>query len=256
MIVADRDATNPPATAAASSGRTGRFGTAGEPGPRQQISREGNPAPGLRDTDPQPVPQELGRVPAPVISRIRVVTDRPSYCSGADFGRRSAGTSVSVSVSGPVSAWPALPVTQPAGSVTAVSPQPVTQPTAAPEPTVAEPTVAERAAATASRRVRSTDPAATTCRNSPAREISSTHAANSADSRKPRFPASATAVEHTPLSSSRLRSKSPDPPPSDPTDGVPPSDAAEDVQPSDSKASERCGSAGTLRRPRPRAAGC
>jgi hypothetical protein len=48
-----------------------RFGVAGEPGTGQQIGRESHPAPGLGDTDPQPGPEELRSVPAPVISRIR-----------------------------------------------------------------------------------------------------------------------------------------------------------------------------------------
>ena len=71
MIVADRDATSPARDRRTKLRPHRRLGPAGEPGPRQQISREGDPAPGLRDTDPQPVPQELGRVPAPVIHRIR-----------------------------------------------------------------------------------------------------------------------------------------------------------------------------------------
>ena len=69
MTVAARDATSPAATAAPSSSCTGRHRLPGESPAGQQTLGQGEPAPGFRRTDQQPGPQELRRVPVPVIHR-------------------------------------------------------------------------------------------------------------------------------------------------------------------------------------------
>ncbi|CAI3799887.1 hypothetical protein NKCBBBOE_02444 [Pseudarthrobacter sp. MM222] len=45
---------------------------AAEPGPWQQVRREGEPAPCFRGADPQPGPQELRGIPVPVIHGLGV----------------------------------------------------------------------------------------------------------------------------------------------------------------------------------------
>ncbi len=216
MMVAGREAIVPAATAAASSGRS-----AGSVWPA-------NPVRGRRSAA-----RAILRRASAALIRSRVRRNSAAFRHPSPAGSGAAADGRPPAASGPVSAWPDLPKTQPAGSCTAVSPHPVVQPTAAPDP--------ERAAAVASRRVRATDPAATTCRYSTARETSSTSAAKSAASRKSRSSASATAIEHTLFNSSRLRVSSPDPPPSDVKAAANPAACAvPDV---------------TLRRPRKRASG-
>ena len=55
-----------------------RLDAAHEPGPRQHRGRESDPAPRFRNANPQPRAEELGSVPAPVISRVRPGGFRPS----------------------------------------------------------------------------------------------------------------------------------------------------------------------------------
>ncbi|GIU54989.1 hypothetical protein NicSoilC12_07380 [Arthrobacter sp. NicSoilC12] len=79
----------------------GRDGPAGESLPGQQRAGQAEPAPGLRGADPQPRPQELHRVPVPVIQhrfRHRRLTrsgasggNRPNRPAGGSRGQGSAG---------------------------------------------------------------------------------------------------------------------------------------------------------------------
>ncbi len=200
-----------------------RLGVTRKPCPGQHRGREAEPAAGFGDADPQPGTEELGRVPAPVISRIRPGGVRRRGHVMTRCGRFGAPSSR------PADPRAGDSCARAGDCRTCAGP-------ADPQPADPEPTAAERAATAASRRLRSTAPAATICRYSAAREISSTLSAKSAASRKPNSAASSTAVELKVLSSSRHRASSPDPP----------SDAA----------SRGCWSpAGTLRRPRPRTAG-
>ncbi|MDR6559262.1 hypothetical protein J2809_003640 [Arthrobacter pascens] len=73
-------------------GRGGGFagrghGVAGDPGAREDGAGEGEAASGLADADPEPDPQELGGVPAPIIGRIES-RGRHLHCGGCGQGIR------------------------------------------------------------------------------------------------------------------------------------------------------------------------
>jgi hypothetical protein len=78
---------------------TGRDFLAGYSGPGQDIVREGEPAPCFADPDPQPGPEELRRVPVPIIqntatttSTISTSTIRFDGASGGCFTRTTTGS--------------------------------------------------------------------------------------------------------------------------------------------------------------------
>ena len=213
MTVAAREATSPAATAAPSSGCTGGDGPAGESLPGQQRVGQAEPAPGLRGADPQPRPQELRRVPVPVIQHRfrhrrlsrsgasggsrgqgRAGGNRPNRPAGGSRSNGRAGGSRGQGGAGGFrgSGCAGLP---PGG----LSRQPVVHAVTAPAATPA-------AAAADCFLVRSTAAAATSCRYSTARETSSTPPAKSDAARKPHDPASSTAVEPTARSAARAAS--------------------------------------------------
>ena len=186
----------------------GRHGPAGESLPGQQRVGQAEPAPGLRGADPQPRPQELHRVPVPVIQhrfRHRRLTPFRGFrrappqrtCRREPRTRSRAAGRLRGRQEAPAgSAVPGAPVCHPAG----LSRQPVVHAVTAPAATPV-------AAAADCFRVRSTAAAATSCRYSTARETSSTCPAKSDAARNPHDPASSTAVEPTARSAARAASR-------------------------------------------------
>jgi hypothetical protein len=76
---------------------TGRDFLAGYSGPGQDLVREGEPAPCFADPDPQPGPEELRRVPVPIIQNtatttITISTIRFDGASGGCFTRTTTGS--------------------------------------------------------------------------------------------------------------------------------------------------------------------
>ena len=175
MMVAAREATSPAATAAPSSCRARRQRLpAGESRPGQHALGEGEPAPGLRGADPQPRPQELRGVPVPVIHR-RAPGTRPSGC-GRDAPRHRC-TSPMAAGCPPSPAGSAAAAPGPQAAVPSGVAAPARGPAGGRPPF-------RRARRDGLFRVRSTAPAATSCRYSTVRESSSTSPAKSAAARK------------------------------------------------------------------------
>ena len=149
--------------------------------PRQQAAREAEPAAGLGGTDPQPGPQELRRVPVPVVHG-------SSGRSRSRAGRGGRASTAAGAAAPGVWSGPAVP-----------------SPASSRQPVVHE-VPAFVTAAAACFRVRSTAPAATTCRYSMDRESSSTVPAKSDAFRKSHKAASAAAVNPTSRSMARAAS--------------------------------------------------